>query len=111
MKLIDGNKIRDKIYSMDIKEYCNSDSNPNVVGKALWSFKWNVLNKIMNSPEIESEEKKYGNWIIYREAEDQPRHMKCSYCGQYWSDSIHAFVFKRCFTCGAIMVDVKWECD
>lgn len=60
---------------------------------------------IDNGP-ITSIVRKGGHWVIFNDGTgDNPEndHMKCSECGQYWSDPQYSKVFKYCFNCGAEM--------
>ena len=44
-----------------------------------------------------------GQWIRFKGFEDDYYHIKCSECGQYWSDDEYAKIFKYCFNCGVRM--------
>lgn len=53
--------------------------------------------------EIENLKRPKGKWIRYRDNPNQPEHIKCSNCGQYWSIADHDKIFDICFKCGANM--------
>ncbi len=68
-----------------------------------------ILMMIQTAPAAKVAPVRHGRWIIFNDGtEDNPQndHIRCSVCGQYWSEPKHRQVFRYCPNCGA-----KMDCE
>ncbi len=60
-----------------------------------------VIEMIKSIPALNRKEThNEAHWILFKNTEHGPEHMKCSNCGGYWAVGEHAKLFKYCPFCG-----------